>query len=74
MMPHFCLNPECPILPTCQRKLKPLPALATSALATSADNPESSWYYVFRFLGAYLNYRERTKATSITSVEEETKE
>ena len=40
------------------------------ALATSADNPESSWYYVFRFLGAYLNYRERTKATPTTVVVE----
>ena len=39
-----------------------------------ADNPKSSWYYAFRFLGAYLNYRKRMKATSITSVEEETKE
>ena len=29
-------------------------ALALVALAL-ADNPESSWYYAFRFLGAYLN-------------------
>ena len=71
MMPHFCLNPECPILPTCQRKLKPLLVLALPALATSADNPASSWYYVFRFIGAYLNYRKRMKATSTISVVEE---
>ena len=36
-----------------------------------ADNPKSSWYYAFRFLGAYLNYRKRMKATSTISVVEE---
>ena len=41
-------------------------ALIALALATSADNPASSWYYVFRFGGAYLNYRKRTKATPTT--------
>ena len=45
--------------------LAALPALALS------DNPESSWYYVFRFIGAYLNYRKRMKATSTISVVEE---
>ena len=45
-------------------------ALVLAALAI-ADNPKSSWYYVFRFIGAYLNYRERTKATSTISVVEE---
>ena len=48
--------------------------LALAALATSADNPASSWYYVFRFIGAYLNYRKRMKATPTASVVEETKE
>ncbi|MGA7833486.1 MAG: hypothetical protein WCA21_21240, partial [Terracidiphilus sp.] len=47
---------------------------ALIALATSADNPASSWYYVFRFIGAYLNYRKRMKATPTASVVEETKE
>ena len=54
--------------------LAALAALVLVLVLVLADNPESSWYYVFRFIGAYLNYRERTKATSITSVEEETKE
>ena len=48
-------------------------ALVLAALAI-ADNPKSSWYYVFRFIGAYLNYRKRMKATPITSVVGETKE
>ena len=48
-----------------------LALIALIALATSADNPASSWYYVFRFIGAYLNYRKRMKATSTISVVEE---
>jgi len=49
-----------------------LAALAALALdPVLADNPESSWYYVFRFIGAYLNYRKRMKATSTISVVEE---
>ena len=44
--------------------------LVLAALAL-ADNPKSSWYYVFRFIGAYLNYRKRMKATSTISVVEE---
>ena len=44
--------------------------LALAALVALADNPKSSWYYVFRFIGAYLNYRERTKATPTTVVVE----
>jgi hypothetical protein len=54
-----------------------LAALVLAALVlvlVLADNPKSSWYYVFRFIGAYLNYRNRIKATSTTSVVEETKE
>ena len=47
-------------------------AFAFAAIAiTFADNPKSSWYYVFRFVGAYLNYRKRTKATPTISVVEE---
>ena len=52
----------------------PALALALAALATSADNPASSWYYVFRFIGAYLNYRKRMKATPTASVVEEAEE
>ena len=48
-----------------------LAALATLAALALADNPKSSWYYAFRFLGAYLNYRKRMKATSTISVVEE---
>jgi hypothetical protein len=48
--------------------------LALIALTASANNPASSWYYVFRFIGAYLNYRKRMKATPTASVVEETKE
>ena len=50
--------------------LAALAALALAALVlvlaalALADNPKSSWYYVFRFIGAYLNYRKRMKATS----------
>ena len=56
--------------------LAALAALALAALAALtalalADNPKSSWYYVFRFIGAYLNYRKRMKATSTISVVEE---
>ena len=54
--------------------LTALALIALPALATSADNPASSWYYAFRFLGAYLNYRKRTKATPTTSVVEEAEE
>ena len=46
-------------------------ALAALAALALADNPKSSWYYVFRFIGAYLNYRKRMKATSTISVVEE---
>ena len=47
-------------------------AIALPALVLAlADNPKSSWYYVFRFVGAYLNYRKRTKATPTISVVEE---
>ena len=45
--------------------------LAALAVLVLADNPKSSWYYVFRFIGAYLNYRKRMKATSTISVVEE---
>ena len=48
-----------------------LVALAALAALALADNPKSSWYYVFRFIGAYLNYRKRMKATSTISVVEE---
>ena len=48
-----------------------LAALVLALALALADNPKSSWYYVFRFIGAYLNYRERTKATSTISVVEE---
>ena len=51
-----------------------LALIALPALATSADNPASSWYYVFRFIGAYLNYRKRMKATPTASVVEEAEE
>ena len=54
--------------------LAALTALALTALIALADNPKSSWYYVFRFIGAYLNYRKRMKATPTASVVEETKE
>ena len=54
--------------------LTALAALALIALPALADNPKSSWYYVFRFIGAYLNYRKRMKATPTASVVEETKE
>ena len=54
--------------------LAALTALALIALIALADNPKSSWYYVFRFIGAYLNYRKRMKATPTASVVEETKE
>ena len=47
-------------------------AIAFAAIAT--EDKSSMWYYAFRFLGAYLNYRNRIKATSTTSVVEETKE
>jgi len=46
--------------------------LAIALALDLVDNPKSSWYYVFRFIGAYLNYRNRIKATSTTSVVEET--
>ena len=50
-------------------------AITFAAFATIATEDKSSmWYYAFRFLGAYLNYRNRIKATSTTSVVEETKE
>jgi hypothetical protein len=49
-------------------------ALAIAIALVLADNPKSSWYYVFRFIGAYLNYRKRMKATPTASVVEETKE
>lgn len=32
-----------------------------AALAAFAGDPTSGWYYVIRFLGAYFNYRKRTK-------------
>ena len=51
-----------------------LALIALPALATSADNPASSWYYVFRFIGAYLNYRKRMKTTPTASVVEEAEE
>ena len=54
--------------------LTALALIALPALATSADNPASSWYYVFRFIGAYLNYRKRMKATPTASVVEEAEE
>ena len=54
--------------------LTTLALIALPVLATSAGNPASSWYYVFRFVGAYLNYRKRTKATPTTSVVEEAEE
>jgi hypothetical protein len=28
MIPHFCRNPTCPIIETCQRKFKPIPHFA----------------------------------------------
>ena len=43
---------------------------ATIAIAAAIDDRSSMWYYAFRFLGAYLNYRKRTKATPTTSVVE----
>ena len=50
-------------------------AITFTAIATIATEDKSSmWYYAFRFLGAYLNYRNRIKATSTTSVVGETKE
>ena len=52
--------------------LTALAAIAFAAIAT--EDKSSMWYYAFRFLGAYLNYRNRIKATSTTSVVEETKE
>ena len=54
--------------------LAALTALALIALPALADNPKSSWYYVFRFIGAYLNYRKRMKATPTASVVEEAEE
>jgi hypothetical protein len=48
---------------------------AVAALAFAfVDDKSSMWYYVFRFLGAYLNYRKRMKATPTTSVMGETEE
>ena len=47
-------------------------AITFAAFATIATEDKSSmWYYAFRFLGAYLNYRKRMKATSTISVVEE---
>ena len=46
-------------------------AIATIAIAAAIDDRSSMWYYVFRFIGAYLNYRKRMKATSTISVVEE---
>ena len=47
---------------------------AAIAISFATEDKSSMWYYAFRFLGAYLNYRNRIKATSTTSVVEETKE
>jgi hypothetical protein len=47
-------------------------AIAIAAtIAAAIDDRSSMWYYAFRFLGAYLNYRKRMKATSTISVVEE---
>ena len=49
-------------------------AFAAIAISFATEDKSSMWYYAFRFLGVYLNYRNRIKATSTTSVVEETKE
>ena len=46
-------------------------AAIAATIAAAIDDRSSMWYYAFRFLGAYLNYRKRMKATSTISVVEE---